>query len=81
MNMDFTNILRPTELAKIYNDIQSESQYQKDMQKYMNLGYAQGFIQAIRFNKKEDQEIIINKLKEIPDFEAKEYIIRLWEDG
>lgn len=31
MNMDFTNILRTTELAKIYNDIQSESQYQKDM--------------------------------------------------
>ena len=81
MNMDFTNILRPTELAKIYNDIQSESQYQKDMQKYMNLGYAQGFIQAIKLHKKDDQEFIMSRFKDLSKgSDVEKYIIRLWED-
>lgn len=81
MNMDFTNIYKPTESAKIYNEINSNSQYQKDIQNYMNFGYAQGFIQAIKLQTKEDQEFIMNKIKELSKgSNAEKYIIRLWEE-
>lgn len=81
MNMDFTNIYKPTELTKIYNEISSDSQYQKDMQKYMDFGYAQGFIQAIKFQTKENQDFIMNEIKESSkDSNTEKYIIRLWEE-
>lgn len=47
----------------------------------MNLGYAQGFIQAIKLHKKDDQESIMSRFKELSkDSDAEKYIIRLWED-
>lgn len=81
MNMDFTNIYKPTESAKIYSEINSNSQYQKDIQSHMDFGFAQGFIQAIKFQTKEDQELIMNKIKELSKgSNAEKYIIRLWEE-
>lgn len=81
MNMDFTNIFKPTETTNIYTEIQNKSQYQKDMQEYMNLGYAKGFIQAIKFQSKEEQEFIMKKFKELSkNSNVEKYIIRLWKE-
>lgn len=81
INMDFTNLLKPTELSKIQDELSVQSSYQKDIINYTNLGYAQGFIQALKFMNKDEQEDVIKSLKRNSDkSDVFNYIFRLWED-
>ena len=79
--MDFKNMFKPTELNKIYSEISTKSEYQKDMQRYLDIGFAQGFVEGIKLLDKDYQHIIIENFKKDSNkSDTVNYILRLWNE-
>lgn len=50
--MDLNKMFKLTEQQKILNEINKQSAYQKDMQLYCELGFAQGIVEILKIIKK-----------------------------
>ena len=52
IKMDLNKMFKLTEQQKILNEINKQSAYQKDMQLYCELGFAQGIVETLKIIKK-----------------------------
>ena len=72
------------EKYKIFNEINSKSGYQQDLENYNSIGFATGFINCMNYIEKDKREIIIEGVKEQYESEKDnkqlEYILRIYKD-
>lgn len=82
MNLNY--MFKPTERTKIQQEISMESNYNKDIEMYYNLGVADGFIMAMKFMSEADKSFIMEEIIKIhnndKENKAWKYIIRLYKD-
>lgn len=83
--MDLKSIFKQAESSKISEEIMNQSTYQKDINNYYSLGFANGTVNTMKVMSKEDREIFIKGLKELYDKDTEknktlEYIFRLYND-
>lgn len=85
--MNIEDFYKQKESNKIFEEINQESAYQKDLANYNRIGVASGFVMAMRFMSKSDRELTIESLKTVYDKDKDskdckwlEYIFRMYND-
>lgn len=82
--MDLNYMFKPTERTKIQQEISMESNYNKDMGMYYDLGVADGFVMAMKFMPEADKSFIMEEIIKIhnndKENKAWKYIIRLYKE-
>jgi len=85
--MDIEDFYKQKESSKIFNEINQESAYQKDLANYNRIGFASGFVLAMKFMSSDDRKLSIESLKEVynkdkdtKDCKWMEFIFRLYND-
>lgn len=85
MNIEY--LYKQKESSKIFEEINQESAYQKDLANYNRIGFASGFVTALKFMSKEDRvmsieslKVIYDKDKDSKDCKWLEYLFRLYNE-
>lgn len=85
--MNIEDVYKQKESSKIFEEINQESAYQKDLANYNRIGFASGFVTAMKFMSSHDRKLSIESLKVIYDKDKDtkdckwmEYIFRLYND-